>query len=233
MPIRCIAIDDEPPALLLLQEYISRIPGLQLTRCFEDAVKGKEYLEQEGTELLFIDINMPDISGLDLVRSLAHPPMVIFTTAHKKFALDGFELDAVDYLLKPISYERFEKAVHKAEEFYAWKQHQEKQEAPEAVFVFSEYRLVKIPLADIIYIESLEDYIRIHLDQGKPVMTLLTLKKMLEKLPPASFSRIHRSYIVAAGKVKAVQGKKVRMSNGTMLPVSDSYHYFIDEWKKV
>ena len=233
MAIRCIAIDDEPPALLLLQEYISRIPGLQLTRSFEDAVKGKEYLEQEGTELLFIDINMPDISGLDLVRSLAHPPMVIFTTAHKKFALDGFELDAVDYLLKPISFERFEKAVRKAEEFYAWKQHQEKQETPETVFVYSEYRLMKIVLAEIVYIESLEDYIRIHLDNGKPVMTLLTLKKMLEKLPPALFSRIHRSYIVATGKVKAVQGKKVRMSNGTVLPVSDSYHYFIDEWKKV
>jgi len=233
MSIRCIVIDDEPPALRLLQEYISRIPGLQLTRTFEDAVKGKEYLEKEGTELLFIDINMPDISGLDLVRALAQAPLVIFTTAHKKFALEGFELNAVDYLLKPISFERFEKAVRKAEEFYAWKQHQEKQEAPDAVFVYSEYRLVKIRLQEIVYIESLEDYIRIHLDNGKPVMTLMTLKKMLEQLPPASFSRIHRSYIVASGKVNAIQGKKVRMANGAVLPVSDSYHYFIDEWRKV
>lgn len=233
MKIRCIAIDDEPPALLLMKEYISRIPSLQLVQCFEDAVKGKAFLEQEGTDLLFVDINMPDISGLELVRALKNPPMVIFTTAYKNFAIDGFELDAVDYLVKPIAFERFEKAAKKAVEFFIYRHPEQKAQVPEALFVYSEYRLVKIDLEDIDYIESLEDYIRIHTISGKPLMTLLTLKKVLEKLPADQFRRIHRSYIVAYNKVKSVQGRKLRMQSGKELPVSDSYLSFISDWKKV
>lgn len=233
MKIRCIAIDDESPALLLMKEYISRIPFLQLQYTFEDAVKGQALLQQEGTDLLFVDINMPDISGLELVRSLSQPPMVIFTTAYKNFALDGFELDAVDYLVKPIAFERFEKAVKKAQEFYTYRQRTYQSEIPEALFVYVEYRLVKINLADIEYIESLEDYIRIHTITGKPLMTLMTLKKVLEKLPADQFRRIHRSYIVAFTKVKSIQGRKLRMQSGKELPVSDSYLSFISDWKKV
>lgn len=233
MKIRCIAIDDESPALLLMKEYISRIPFLQLQYTFEDAVKGQALLQQEGTDLLFVDINMPDISGLELVRSLSQPPMVIFTTAYKNFALDGFELDAVDYLVKPIAFERFEKAVKKAQEFYTYRQRTHPSEIPEALFVYAEYRLVKINLADIEYIESLEDYIRIHTTTGKPLMTLMTLKKVLEKLPADQFRRIHRSYIVAFTKVKSIQGRKLRMQSGKELPVSDSYLSFISDWKKV
>lgn len=233
MKIRCIAIDDESPALLLMKEYISRIPFLQLQYTFEDAVKGQALLQQEGTDLLFVDINMPDISGLELVRSLSQPPMVIFTTAYKNFALDGFELDAVDYLVKPIAFERFEKAVKKAQEFYTYRQRTHQSEIPEALFVYAEYRLVKINLADIEYIESLEDYIRIHTTTGKPLMTLMTLKKVLEKLPADQFRRIHRSYIVAFTKVKSIQGRKLRMQSGKELPVSDSYLSFISDWKKV
>lgn len=233
MKIRCIAIDDESPALLLMKEYISRIPFLQLQYTFEDAVKGQALLQQKGTDLLFVDINMPDISGLELVRSLSQPPMVIFTTAYKNFALDGFELDAVDYLVKPIAFERFEKAVKKAQEFYTYRQRTHQSEIPEALFVYAEYRLVKINLADIEYIESLEDYIRIHTTTGKPLMTLMTLKKVLEKLPADQFRRIHRSYIVAFTKVKSIQGRKLRMQSGKELPVSDSYLSFISDWKKV
>lgn len=233
MKIRCIAIDDESPALLLMKEYISRIPFLQLQYTFEDAIKGQALLQQEGTDLLFVDINMPDISGLELVRSLSQPPMVIFTTAYKNFALDGFELDAVDYLVKPIAFERFEKAVKKAQEFYTYRQRTHPSEIPEALFVYAEYRLVKINLADIEYIESLEDYIRIHTTTGKPLMTLMTLKKVLEKLPADQFRRIHRSYIVAFTKVKSIQGRKLRMQSGKELPVSDSYLSFISDWKKV
>ena len=233
MKIRCIAIDDESPALLLMREYISRIPFLQLQYTFEDAVKGQALLQQEGTDLLFVDINMPDISGLELVRSLSQPPMVIFTTAYKNFAVDGFELDAVDYLVKPIAFERFEKAVKKAQEFYTYRQRTHQSEIPEALFVYAEYRLVKINLADIDYIESLEDYIRIHTTTGKPLMTLMTLKKVLEKLPADQFRRIHRSYIVAFAKVKSIQGRKLRMQSGKELPVSDSYLSFISDWKKV
>jgi two-component system LytT family response regulator len=233
MKIRCIAIDDESPALLLMREYISRIPFLQLQYTFEDAVKGQALLQQEGTDLLFVDINMPDISGLELVRSLSQPPMVIFTTAYKNFAVDGFELDAVDYLVKPIAFERFEKAVKKAQEFYTYRQRTHQSEIPDALFVYVEYRLVKINLADIEYIESLEDYIRIHTITGKPLMTLMTLKKVLEKLPADQFRRIHRSYIVAFAKVKSIQGRKLRMQSGKELPVSDSYLSFISDWKKV
>lgn len=230
--IRCIAIDDEPPALMLMKQFISRIPSLQLQETFVDAVKGREFLQQRGTDLLFVDINMPDISGLELVRSLPEPPMIIFTTAYRNFALEGFELEAVDYLLKPISFERFEKAVKKAEEFFAFR-NQSRPSEEQAIYVYSEYRLVKIPLEEIEYIESLEDYIRIHTITGKPLMTLMTLKKVLEKLPETSFRRIHRSYIVAVPKVKSVQGRKVRLQSGKELPVSDSYTDFISDWKKV
>jgi len=233
MKIRCIAIDDESPALLLMREYISRIPFLQLQYTFEDAVKGQALLQQEGTDLLFVDINMPDISGLELVRSLSQPPMVIFTTAYKNFTVDGFELDAVDDLVKPIAFERFEKAVKKAQEFYTYRKRTHQSEIPDALFVYVEYRLVKINLADIEYIESLEDYIRIHTTTGKPLMTLMTLKKVLEKLPDDQFRRIHRSYIVAFTKVKSIQGRKLRMQSGKELPVSDSYLGFISDWKKV
>lgn len=233
MKIRCIAIDDEPPALMLMKEYISRIPSLQLEQVFEDAVKGQAFLQEQGTDLLFVDINMPDISGLELVRSLTNRPMVIFTTAYKNFAIDGFELNAVDYLVKPVAFERFEKAVKKAEDYFRYHQPASSQEVPDALFVYSEYRLVKILFSDIEYIESLEDYIRIHTSNNKPLMTLMTLKKVLEKLPDDQFRRIHRSFIISYPKIKSVQGRKLRLLSGKELPVSDSYIDVINEWKKV
>lgn len=232
MPIRCIAIDDEPPALVLLREYISKTPSLQLLQTFGDAINGSEFLRQNPIDLLFVDINMPDISGLDLVRTLEKKPMIIFTTAHKKFAVEGFDLDAVDYLLKPISFERFSKAVNKAAEYHAYR-NKSKAEETDALFVYSEYRMVKIPLNEIEYIESLEDYIRINLTSGKPVMTLMTMKKVLEKLPQDKFRRIHRSYIIAKNKVKSILNRKARLSSGIELPISDSYLDFIADWKKV
>lgn len=233
MKLRCIAIDDEPPALLLMKEYISRIPSLQLEQVFEDAVKGQAFLQEKGTDLLFVDINMPDLSGLELVRSLTKPPMVIFTTAYKNFAIEGFELDAVDYLVKPVAFERFEKAVKKAEDYFRYHQPPSRQEEPDSLFVYSEYRLVKILFSDIEYIESLEDYIRIHTINNKPLMTLMTLKKVLEKLPDGQFRRIHRSYIISFNKIKSVQGRKLRLLSGKELPVSDSYIDVISDWKKV
>jgi len=135
MPLKCIAIDDEPPALDLVKEYVAKSPGLQLIQTFNDAISGGEFLRTNPVDLLFIDINMPDITGLDLVRSLQEKPMIIFTTAHKKFAHEGFELDAIDYLLKPISFERFSKAVAKAIEYSQYKQ-QVKNEAGENLFVY-------------------------------------------------------------------------------------------------
>jgi DNA-binding LytR/AlgR family response regulator len=231
MQIKCVAIDDEPLALELIREYLSGFPQLQLMYTFNDAVSGGEYVRKNEVDLLFVDINMPDITGIELVKSLQEKPAIIFTTAYKNFAHEGFELDAVDYMLKPISRERFAKGVNKAIEYIKYKKTAAGNEQ-DALFVYSEYKLVKILLEDIEYIESMEDYIRIHLAGSKPIMCLMPLKKVLEKLPSQKFKRIHRSYIVPVKKVKALQNKKLELRNGTELPVSDSYAGFIREWKK-
>lgn len=231
MQLRCVAIDDEPLALELLQEYISRFPQLKLLHTFDDAISAVELLRNTKIDLLFIDINMPDITGIDLVRSLEERPLIIFTTAHKQFAIEGFELDAVDYLLKPINIDRFTRAVNKAVEYFKYR-NTSTQDESDCLFVHAEYRLVKIPLGDIEYIESLEDYIKIHVANAKPVLTLLSMKKVLEKLPPDRFQRIHRSYIVSVAKVRSIQNRKVQLAVGTELPISDSYVNFISNWKK-
>ena len=227
MEIRCIAIDDEPLALLLIRAYIQRFPSLRLLHTFDDAVAGAEHLRTHEVDLLFVDISMPDISGIELVKSLETKPAVIFTTAYKKFAIDGFELNAVDYLLKPISFERFEKAAGKAVDYLQYRDVQ--RTAPEQVlFVRSEYQLVKINLHDIEYIESFEDYIKIHQTGAKPVMTL---KNILEKLPPGQFQRVHRSFVVAISRIRSIANRKIRLSSAE-IPVSDSYADFISKWRK-
>lgn len=231
MQLRCIAIDDEPPALALLREYASRTPSLEMIQTFDDAVTASEYLRSAQIDLLFLDINMPDITGLDLARSLQSPPMIIFTTAYKKFAFEGFELDAIDYLLKPVSFDRFTKAISKAVEYFQYKKKPVDQES-QSLFVYSEYRMVRISLNEIEYIESLEDYIRIHIVNSAPVLTLMPLKKVLEKLPEDKFRRIHRSYIVAIDKVSSVKNRKVTLKSTTELPVSDTYISFLKDWSK-
>jgi DNA-binding LytR/AlgR family response regulator len=231
MPLRCIAVDDEPLALQVINTYVARFPALQLVQTFHDALSAAEFLRHSPVDLLFVDIQMPDISGLDLVRSLSQKPIVIFTTAHKKFAFEGFELEALDYLLKPIEPERFARAVSKVLDYYAYRNAPADQPA-ENLFVYSEYRMIKIALADIEYIESLEDYIHIHRPPGKTVVTLLSLKKVLEKLPADQFQRIHRSYVVSLAKVFAVQARKVQLTTGKELPVSDSYYADFQQWWK-
>ena len=229
--IKCVAVDDEPLALELIKKFIEQIPSLTLVQAFDDAIAGAEFLLSHDIDLLFLDINMPDISGIDLLKSLEKKPLTIFTTAYKKFAVEGFELEAVDYLVKPIEFERFKKAVNRAIEFH---QHKEsaKSAVNESLFVRSEYRLLKIDLHEIDYIEGLEDYIRIHLNGKKPVLTLMTMKSVLEKLPPDKFKRIHRSYIVAVDKVNSVLNRKVQLRSGAELPISNNYTSFIDEWMK-
>jgi len=231
MQLKCVAIDDEPLALTLIKTYVSRVPALSLVQTFDDAISGVEFLRNNPVDLLFVDINMPDISGIDLVRALEHKPMVIFITAYKNFAFEGFELEAIDYVLKPVDFSRFNKAVDKAIGYYNYK-HPVKNASPEeSLYVYSEYRMVKISLADIEYIESMEDYIKIHLPEGKPILTLMPLKRVLEKLPADQFKRIHRSYIVAVNKIRSIQNRKVYLNN-IQLPISDSYADFIKEWSK-
>ncbi len=231
MIMKCVAIDDEPPALQLMQKYIADHPGLQMIQTFDDAISAAEFLKQAAIDLLFVDINMPDITGLDLVRSLEQKPMIIFTTAYSKFAIDGFELDAVDYLLKPISFERFSKAVAKAKEYFNYRKKPEALTA-DSLMVFSEYQLIKIKFSRIEYIESLDDYIRIHLIGEKPIMTLMTLKSVLEKLPGTQFKRIHRSYIVCIDQIRSVLNRKIKLSSEVELPLSETYADVIKNWKK-
>jgi two-component system LytT family response regulator len=230
--LTCIAIDDEPLALGLISEYISRVPALKLLKTFEDAISGSEYIQRNTVDVLFLDINMPDISGIELARSLVKRPMIIFTTAYKNFAFEGFELEAIDYLLKPIDFDRFKKAVDKAVDFSTYKHAEQNQQQHESLYVYSEYRMIKIDVLKIEYIESMEDYIKIHLtDQPKPVLTLMPLKKMLEKLPQANFTRIHRSYVVALNHIRSIHNKKVQLET-VELPVGSSYTDVISKWSK-
>lgn len=230
MKIKCVAMDDEPLALLLIEKLIQKFPLLNLVATFDDAVSGAEFLRKHPTDLLFIDINMPDITGLELVRSLNEKPMIIFITAHKNFAIESYELDALDYLLKPLNEDRFGKAINKAIEYYKYK-HAKTETDEDVIFVRAEYQLVKINLADIEYIESMEDYCKLHLVNAKPLMTLTTLKTLLEKLPPPKFKRIHRSYIISLSKLKSVVNKKVKLISAE-LPIGNSYLSSLTEWMK-
>ena len=231
MVFKCIAVDDELPALELIKNYAAKISSLQLLHTFNDAVSAGEYLRNTHVDLLLVDINMPDINGIDLVSSLQNKPLVIFTTAYKKFAYDGFELDAVDYLLKPIDFERFKKGVNKAIEILQNKVLPKPNEQ-ESLFVRSEYKMLKIELNEIEYIEGLEDYIRINISNSKPVLTLMTMKAFIEKLPANKFLRIHRSYIIPLNKIVSILNKKVLLVSGRTLPVSDTYAASLNEWIK-
>lgn len=229
MLLRCVAIDDEPLATELISTYVSRFPDLELLQTFEDAISGIEYLQKTPVDLLFLDINMPDISGIDLARALDKKPMIIFTTAYKQFAFEGFELEAVDYLLKPIDFDRFSKSVYKAIDYYRYKNKAQPLTDDVSIYVHSEYKMVKIVLNTIEYLESMEDYVKIHLDHLPPVLTLMPLKKMLEKLPVNDFKRIHRSFIIPVKKVTSVQNRKVKLSS-VELPISGSYINEVKEW---
>lgn len=222
--VSCVAVDDEPLALALIAHYVSRIPGLTLLQTFEDALAAGEYLRQHPVDLLFADINMPDITGIDLVVSLEKRPALIFTTAYKKYAFEGFELEAVDYLLKPVSFERFERAVKKV---FQNRENQYSADTPKeenGIFVWSEYRLVKIPFTDIEYIEARKDYACFHITGSKPLMSLMPLKLVLEKLPSEKFARIHRSFIVPVAAIKQIFRKKILLTSGKEMPIGESYY---------
>jgi DNA-binding LytR/AlgR family response regulator len=231
MQLKCIAIDDEPLALEVIKKHVNDFPELKLLQTFDDAISGAEFLKKTLVDLLFIDIDMPDISGIDLVRTLQNKPMVIFTTAYKNYAYEGFELEAIDYLLKPIDLKRFTVAVQKALDYAKYKT-QDKDEEGESIYVHSEYRMLKINLKDVEYIESMQDYIKIHLvGLEKPILTLMPMKAVLEKLPATQFARIHRSYAVAIKRVKSIHNRKVKIGV-VELPVGNSYADFIKEWSK-
>ena len=226
MTLRCIAVDDEPLALDLLEDNIRQVPYLELVAKCADAFEAIKALQEQEVDLIFLDIQMPGLTGLQFIQSLAHKPMIILITAYEKYALEGFELDVTDYLVKPVALPRFIKACNKARELYQLKQHPVVASAastPEFFFVNSDYSLLKINIADIIWIEALKDYIRIHLTgTAKPVVTRMPLKQVEEQLAPAKFIRIHKSYIIAVAHITAIRKNSVFI--GAMeLPVGDNY----------
>ena len=206
--IKCLAIDDETLALDLLEDNISQVPYLQLVKRCKNAFEAMEILQKEPIDLLFMDIQMPGITGLQLLESLPNKPMVIFITAHKQYALEGYNHDVIDFLVKPVPIERFLKASNKALEYYNLKNKQQSATSchNDYIFVNSEYSLVKIMLNEITHIEGDKDYIKIHLSSSdKPVVTRLSFKNVEEKLDMQRFARVHKSYVVAVDKIVSIR----------------------------
>lgn len=231
--IRCVIIDDEPLALEISKNFIEKIPHLQLIGSFTDAIEGVEFIRKQKPDILFLDIQMPDVNGIQLLKSLDVNPVTIFTTAYSQYALEGFELDVADYLLKPFSFERFERAVNKAIQTHEQRlQILKNKEVAEFFFVKSEYQQIKINVADVRYMEGLDDYVKIHVKEGRPILTLMSLKNMLEKLSGLPFQRVHRSFIVPLHQVKAVRNKKIVLLDATEIPIGASYADEVNKWLK-
>ncbi len=222
--INCIAIDDEPLALKQIAAYITKTPTLKLVGQFENAVEALNFLSNFTVELMFVDINMPDLSGMDFVKSLVDPPKVIFTTAYSEYAVEGFKVNAIDYLLKPIGYTDFLKAVEKAKDWIKKDAilPEEVNSDKDSLFIKAEYKLLRIKLEDIIFIEGMREYIQIHTKNDPPVMTLMSMKKIEEFLPDDKFLRVHRSYIVNLSQITTVERNRIVFGK-KYIPVSDQY----------
>ncbi|NRF39756.1 LytTR family DNA-binding domain-containing protein [Pedobacter foliorum] len=222
--IKCIAIDDEKLVRDLLEDNIRQLPFLELIKTCKNAFEAYEVLQKEQIDLIFLDIQMPGLSGLQFLQSLQHPPMVILVTAYEQYALEGFNQQVVDYLLKPFSFERFLKACNRANELFRLQNNlNEEINVIQDFFVNVEYTLVKIVVADIEYIEGLKDYIKIHLSTAdKPVLTRMTMKAMEEKLPSNTFVRTHKSFLAAVQKITALKRDVVCIGNKEV-PVSEFY----------
>jgi len=224
--LRCIAIDDEPLALELLEDNIHKVPYLQLVATCNNAMEAIKVLQEQTVDLIFLDIQMPGLTGLQFIQSLNERPMIILITAYEKFALEGFNHDVVDYLVKPVSLDRFVKACNKAWKLYQLKTKSKEPKAgksPDYIFVNADYSLLKVVIDDIMWVEGLKDYIKIHIrNSSKPVITRMTMKSVEELLPDERFIRIHKSYIAAMSFITAIRRTTVMI--GTLeLPVSDTY----------
>ncbi len=235
--ITCVAIDDEPLALRQIKSYIEKTPFLQLIQAFSDSIDAFAYLQENQVDLLFVDINMPDLSGMDFVKSLTNPPKVIFVTAYREYAVEGFQVDAADYLVKPISFSNFLKSVEKTRQRYfsvkedvKVEDHPISEEVPDQVhaedhylFIKAEYKIVRINFNDIKYIEGMRDYVRFHLENEKPIMTLLSMKSLEQHLPKDMFMRVHRSYFVNLNKVHTIERNRIVFDQKVYIPISDAY----------
>ncbi|MDP1728036.1 MAG: LytTR family DNA-binding domain-containing protein [Bacteroidota bacterium] len=218
--IRAIAIDDDPIATKVIELLCDELDYLTLEKTFNQSTSALNYLDQYPADLLFLDIRMPDLNGIELYKRIQQDTMVIFTTVHLEYAIEGFNLNAVDYLLKPYTEERFLQAVNKAREYYAFRN--SLPEENKYLFVRADYSLIKINMAHILFIEGLDDYLKIHIQNQKPVVTRMTMKGIMEKLPSKEFIRIHRSYIVPLKRIEQLRNKVVHIA-GHELALGTSY----------
>ncbi len=220
--IRTVIVDDEPLALEVLKTYIAQMSNLELTASCKNALEANEALKQNEVDLLCLDVQMPQITGIDFLKTLKNPPLVLLTTAHPEYALEGYELDVVDYLMKPISFERFMKAINKVEERLS---KTEGHVTEDHVFVKADKKFIKVYFKDILYIEGLKDYVIIRNEEGR-VITLQTMKSLENKLPQDRFIRIHRSFIVNVDKIQSVMGNMLEINEKgapKFIPIGKNY----------
>ena len=256
MMIRCMAIDDEPLALRQLKAYLEKVPYFEMVGCCRSALEAARLMETEPTDVLFIDINMPDLNGLDFVRSLSHPPLVVFTTAYHEYAIDGYKVNAVDYLLKPFGMADVMRAADKVKRQYELLKAAERlgdgyvgepsvanfadsiglvtaAESPatasalaadNVIFLKTDHKVVRVVVDDIVYVEGMSEYLRIHLNgHDKPLVVLLSMKKMEERLASKDFMRIHKSYIISLHHISEINKSRVVLDNEKEIPIGDSY----------
>jgi DNA-binding LytR/AlgR family response regulator len=239
--LRCLLVDDEPLALRLLTSYVERVPFLELVGTCRSALEAITVLQQESVDVLFLDIQMPDLTGVEFVRTLRPEALVIFTTAYEAYALEGFNLNAVDYLVKPFAFDRFVQAAQKAQDRLQARRPVDAAPTPappaapasadDFIFVKADYHTQRINLRDIRYLEGLKDYIKIYTG-GKPVLTLNSLKAFEDRLPSQDFVRVHRSYIVALSWIDSIRKNRIYLGDA-IIPIGDSYadafHKLIEE----
>ena len=224
--IKCLAIDDEPLALQQLAAYITNIPYFELVAECPNAIEAKEIMENDAIDAIFVDINMPDLNGMDFVKSLVMPPIVVFTTAYSEYAVDGFKAGALNYLLKPFGLDDFKQCAERVKHQYELENAQNSTvstpDEDDALFLKTEHRVVRIKMSDIKYVEGMSEYLKIYFDNQKPLIVLLSMKKLEERLPQ-HFMRIHRSYIINLRKIQEVNKNRVIMDADTYLPIGDLY----------
>jgi two-component system LytT family response regulator len=227
--IRVLVIDDEPLALRQMEMYVAQVPYMELVASCSSAAAANSCLDR--ADAIFLDINMPDLSGMDFIKSLPNPPAVVFTTAYSEYAVEGFRVNAVDYLLKPFSLKEFEASCEKLRKHLEMKAALEEKEADPILHFKADYRTVSIDTRNILYVEGWSEYIKIHLaDEDAPVIILYSLKNLIEQLPKGRFLRIHRSYIIALGHIAEASRSTVKLDNGVTLPIGEIYRPAFGEY---
>lgn len=230
MILSCAIIDDEPLAAELLASYVSKTPGLRLAGVYESAVTAMKELRERPVDLLFLDIQMPELSGLEFATLLPKDTRIIFTTAFDRYAIDGYKVDAADYLLKPVSYDRFAASVNKVIEWFETNERRKTAARDRFVYVKSEYKLIRLDFDDILYIEGLKDYVKIYFEAPrKPVLSLVNMKRVEDCLPSPQFMRVHRSFVVNMAKVSMVDRGRIVVGD-VFIPVSESYKGQVQEY---